>query len=116
LAKSAIAERRTEPGPGIQDALTALDAATKTARAECADLAKERTRLTQEIAALKAERDEEQRALTALQSLRTQEFLKRCVAAGIDKHTIDELRAQLQSAIAEMDEDLTKIKEKMERV
>jgi hypothetical protein len=114
LAKSAIAERRTEPGPGIQDALTALDAATKTARAECADLAEQRTRLTHEIAALKAARDEEQRVLTALQGQTVVEFLKRCVAARIDKHTLDELRNQCQSALAEMDEDLRKIKAKKE--
>jgi hypothetical protein len=77
MAKSAIAERRTEPGPGIQDALTALDAATKTARAECADLAEQRTRLKAEIDQLTAARDEAQRVLTAVQGLTIEEFIKR---------------------------------------
>jgi hypothetical protein len=108
MAKSA--ERRTEPGPGIQDALTALDAATKTARAECAALAEERTRLTHEIAALKAARDEEQRLLTGLQGQTVVEFLRRCVTAGIDKNTIDELQNQCQSTIAEIDETLNRSK------
>jgi hypothetical protein len=107
LAKSAIAERRTEPRPGIQDALTALDVATKTARAECAALAEERMRLKAEIDRLRTERDEEHRQLMELQGLTLQAFVKRCVAAGIDKRTIDELRAELRSGLAEIDEVLT---------
>jgi hypothetical protein len=112
LARSNVAERRTEPGPGIQDALAALDTATKTARAECASLAAERARLSQEIDALKAARDEEQRQLMELRGLALQEFVKRCVAAGIDKHTIDELRAESRSQLAEIDETLNRTNKK----
>ena len=99
---SVVAERRAEPG--VEQALAVIDSATKTARAECARLAEEHTRLIVEIDELKAARDEEQRKLTELQGLTGVEFLKRCVAAGIDKHTIEELRAQLRSALAEIDE------------
>jgi len=102
LAKPCITERRAEPD--VEQALAVIDAATKTARAECARLAEQRTRLTAEIDELKAARDEEQRKLMELQGLTGVEFLKRCVAAGTDKHTIDELRAQLRSALAAIDE------------
>jgi chromosome segregation ATPase len=106
LAKpSVVAERRGEGG--VQEAFALLDAATKTTRAECARLADERRRLTAEIDELRAARDEEQRKLTELQALSDVEFLRRCVAAGTDKHTIEELRAQLRSALTEIDETLS---------
>jgi hypothetical protein len=110
LAKpSVVAERRGEGG--VQEAFALLDAATKTTRAECARLADERRRLTAEIDELRAARDEEQRKLTELQGLTGKEFMKRCVAAGIDKHTIEEMRANLRSALAEIDETLSRTNE-----
>jgi chromosome segregation ATPase len=109
VAKPNVAERRAEPG--VEEALAVIDSATRTTRAECARLAEERARLMVEIDELKAERAEEQRKLMELQGLTVVEFLKRCVAAGTDRHTIDELRAQLRSALAEIDEPLNRTNE-----
>jgi hypothetical protein len=73
--------------------IAALEAATTTARAE-------RTRLAAEITDLQAKRAEEQRLFDEIQSLSHLEFLKRCIDAGMDKHTIEELRAKI-AAITE---------------
>ncbi len=103
MAKSSVlAECRAEPG--VEQALAVIDLATKSARAECARLAEQRKILLAEIGELKAELSEERRKLTELLGLSGAEFLKRCVKGGVDKHTIEDLRAQLRSALADIDE------------
>jgi hypothetical protein len=49
---------------------------------------------------LQAKRAQEQRWLEDFRHVSLMEFVKRCIDAGIDKHTIDELRAKV-AAITE---------------
>ena len=74
------------------DVIAAFEEATANARAE-------RTKLAAEIAELQAKRAEEQRWLDDFRHLSIMEFIKRCIDAGIDKHTIDELRAKVAAIV-----------------
>jgi predicted RNase H-like nuclease (RuvC/YqgF family) len=118
LAKPRVVAERREPDV-VEEALAMLDAAASAIRAEISHLAEKRVRLTAEIDELKAKRAEleaecavEQRKLTELHGLTGLEFLKRCTTAGIDKHTVEELRAQLRSEPAEIEETLSRTNKK----
>jgi hypothetical protein len=76
----------------MQDVIAAFEEATASARAE-------RTKLAAEIAELQAKRAEEQRWLEDFRHTSVLEFIKRCIDAGIDKLTIDELRAKVAAIV-----------------